>query len=65
MEKELNIFIIWENARKNTDNILQTMRKKFEIRDVYEITWKRENFTKNLRRFYGANLPKQLRKTSE
>ena len=34
------------------------MKEKFEIRDVYEITWKQENFTKNLKRFYGANLPK-------
>ena len=65
MEEELNLFIIWENARKHTDNLLQKMREKFEIRDVYEITWNHENFAKNLRRFYGANLPKPLRKTSE
>ena len=65
MKGELNMFIIWGNARKDTNNILEQMRKKFEIRDIYEIIWTSENFTKNLRRFYGANLPKPLRKTSE
>jgi len=65
MEGELNLFIIWENARKNTDELLENIRKKFEIREVYEITWNSKYFVKNLRRFYGANLPKPLRKTSE
>ncbi len=65
MKGELNLFIIWENARKNTDSLLEVMKEKFEIRDIYEITWNKENFPKNLRRFYGANLPKPLRKTSE
>lgn len=65
MKGELNSFIIWEKTRKNTDEILQRMRKKFDIREIYEITWNPEKFPKNLRRFYGANLPKPLRKTSE
>ncbi len=65
MKEELNLFIIWENTRKDTDKILQKIKKKFEIHEVYEIVWNPENFTKNLRRFYGANLPKPLRKTTE
>mgnify|MGYP005639117683 CR=1 FL=1 len=65
MKGELNFFVIWENTRKNTDEILQNIGKKFEIHEVYEITWDPKKFTKNLRRFYGANLPNPIRKTAE
>lgn len=63
MEYELSLFIIWEKARQKTDNLLEEIEKKFEIRDIYEIIWNPENFSNNLKRFYGANLPKPLRKT--
>ena len=47
------IFVIWERARENEDYIFSESKKKFSIKDVYEIEWKKENFPNNLRRFYG------------
>jgi hypothetical protein len=47
------IFVIWERARENEDYIFSEIKKKFSIKDVYEIEWKKENFPNNLRRFYG------------
>jgi hypothetical protein len=47
------IFVIWERARENEDYIFSEINKKFSIKNVYEIEWKKENFPNNLRRFYG------------
>lgn len=59
------LFIIWENARKKEKQILKKIQEKFSIRIVYEIKWSQDKFPINLKRFYGANLPKPLRKTLE
>lgn len=56
--KETHLFILWENAREKEEEILKDIKKSFNILGLYNITWKKENFSNNLSRFYGTNLPK-------
>lgn len=54
---KLYLFIIWEKSRSKSDQIIDDLKKKFMIRDVYEVIWSKENFLSNLKRFYGQSLP--------
>lgn len=65
MDKELHLFIIWNNARFMEKQLLNDIKKKFDIFQIYEITWSSENFAKNLSRFYGKKLPKSCKKEKE
>lgn len=49
----LYLFLFWETARSHEDFLFKELKKKFQIKDVYEITWSKKNFPKNLQRFYG------------
>ena len=42
--------------------MLEDIACNFEILDTIEIVWKKENFAKNLTKFYGVNLPKNSNK---
>lgn len=55
---ELNLIIIWENARAHEDKILENIQASFKICEVIDLEWSREKFGQNLTRFYGQNLPK-------
>ena len=55
-EARLYVFIIWEKSRVQTQNILDDLKKKFVIRDIFEVEWNKENFLDNLKRFYGQSL---------
>ena len=57
MNKELHLFIIWENARNKQDEILNDIKKTFKVLKVYDVEWAKENFSNDLTRFYGTNLP--------
>ena len=52
-KSNLYLFILWERARENEEFLFREIKKKFDIKDVYEIEWNRNNFPNNLRRFYG------------
>ena len=65
MKKELYLFIIWQNGRFMEKQIYSDLKKKFEIFQVYDITWKPENFAASLARFYGKKLPKGCKKEKE
>ena len=56
--KETHLFILWENARDKEQEILKDIKENFNILGMYNITWNKENFSNNLSRFYGTNLPK-------
>ena len=60
-----HIFIIWENSRPKLDMLLNDIKTKFSIREIYEITWDDDFFVDNLRRFYGATLPDPHAKAKE
>ena len=49
---KLYLFIIWGNSRIKTDEILDDLREKFVIRDVYQAKWSKDNFINNLLEFY-------------
>ena len=55
-EARLYVFIIWEKSRGQTQNILDDLKKKFVIREIFEVEWNKENFLDNLKRFYGQSL---------
>ena len=65
MAKEPYIFILWQNARFMEKNIINDIKKKFEIFQSYEITWSQEHFSSNLTRLYGKKLPKGCKKEKE
>ncbi|WP_139685739.1 hypothetical protein [Vibrio tasmaniensis] len=54
---ELNLIIIWENARDKELDIIQDIDSSFRIAGVYYIQWDKEKFGQNLTRFYGEKLP--------
>ena len=59
-----HIFIIWENSRDKSDQVLNLMSKKFQIIKIYEIEWEKEFVIENMRRFYGATLPDPAKKAN-
>lgn len=65
MTQEVHIFIIWEKSRKQKNELFKKIEEKFEIRDVYDVTWQPKNFVKNLKKFYGITLPDPLRKINQ
>ena len=57
MKEELHLFIIWENARNKQEEIVNDIKEKFEIINIYDMNWSKNKFSNNLSRFYGTNLP--------
>ena len=55
--KEVHLFILWENARNKEEEILEDIKKNFNIIGLYNIKWNKDKFSNNLSRFYGTNLP--------
>lgn len=62
MKSEIHLFIIWSNAKKQFDLIVNNIKKNFELLNIYLIEWDKNQFSENLRRFYGENLPKNSEK---
>lgn len=56
--EEIHLFIIWEHALDKKEEILEDIKKNFEVIQIYENTWSEDKFSENLSRFYGTNLPK-------
>lgn len=61
----LYIFVIWENGRSKENFLLEEIKKKFIIRDIYEIKWTTKNFPNNMKRFYGPKLGNVFTKTTD
>ena len=62
VKSTLNLFIIWERSRDKSTHILDDLKTKFIIRQIYEIKWSNENFITNLKRFYERRLPEVQQK---
>ena len=62
---ELHLVIIWENARYKEQLIIEDLKKKFVIHQIYDITWSPELVSSNFSRFYGVNLPLNSFKETE
>lgn len=65
MKPEIHLFIIWQNARNKEKEIIQDIENSFKVLKRIEITWSKRNFSKNISRFYGKNLPKWCHKERE
>jgi len=65
MDLGLYLFVIWESARIKENFLLEELKKKFVIRDIYEIKWNKTNFSNNIRRFYGPKLGDSSKKTAD
>ena len=55
MNRDIQTFIIWKNARAFEEDILNKIKSNFTILKEYEITWTSELFGENLSAFYGDN----------
>jgi len=64
MNSRFYIFVIWESARSKEKFLFEELKKKFIIRDVFEITWSKKNFVNNMKRFYGPKLGDAFKKTT-
>ena len=53
-ESGFYLFIIWEKSRKKTDLVLGDIKKKFVIREIYDVIWSKKYAIDNLKRFYGS-----------
>ncbi len=65
MEKMLQLFLIWKNGRKHEEKILNDISAKYEILQLFDITWPKAEFANNLSRFYGKRLPSGGKKEKE
>ena len=59
---EIHLFIIWSKAHYERKNILSDIDSKFNILDIYNISWSKNKFSENLSRLYGESLPKNSNK---
>lgn len=60
-----HIFIIWNKSLYKKSEIINDIKSKFEIRQIFEISWSQDLFLDNLRRFYGATLPNPKQKLQD
>lgn len=64
-KKNLYLFILWQNGRVKEKEFLEEIKNKFEIFQIYEISWREEDFAPSLARFYGKKLPKGCKKEKD
>ena len=63
MDNNLHLFIIWDQSRNKSEEIINDIKSNFVIKEIFEIFWNNENFQNNLIRFYGNSLPNPKKKT--
>lgn len=61
-EKSWHICIIWENSMFLKDEIIDSIKKQFVLKNIFEITWNKKFAVENIQRFYGATLPDPIKK---
>lgn len=54
---EFHLFIVWSRGRDREREILSHLAETFQVLDVLEVAWTRDEFSHNLTRFYGEALP--------
>jgi peptidoglycan/xylan/chitin deacetylase (PgdA/CDA1 family) len=60
--RELHVFVIWSRALDAYTAIFQDIESHFLIRDVFRVTWSKEEFSRSMTRFYGGLLPPNAEK---
>ena len=64
-KKPWHIFIIWNKSLLKKDQIINDLKKKFELKTIFEMTWSQNLFLENIKRFYGATLPDPEKKLKD
>ncbi len=62
---ELGLFVIWSNARTHESRILEDLRRRFTLLDVFEVHWSPDKVVQNYDRFYRARLTPPYRTSLE
>lgn len=65
MNDDIELFIIWNKGRSLEDKMLAEIAAKYEIIQICETIWSKHNFSENLSRFYGKNIPRGCKKIRE
>ncbi len=60
---EIQLFLLWSNARYKEREIIQELRSQFDIVEIYEIFWNKNIFKKNLERFYCEKIRGKIKHT--
>ncbi|MBO4630910.1 MAG: hypothetical protein J5858_03205, partial [Lentisphaeria bacterium] len=64
-KSEVHLFILWNNGYDYRDRLIDDLKNRFVIKAIIDFNWKKESFDRNLKRFYGQNLPKNSNKMKE
>lgn len=56
MQEELHVFIIWSNALHLQQQIIEDIKKHFEIKKVFRCHWPKELFSYYLVKFYHKKM---------
>lgn len=54
---ELHLFIVWERGQESKDRIVADIGESFSVLEIKHVLWDADNFSRNMTRFYGQNLP--------
>lgn len=60
---EIQLFLLWGNARYKEAEIIEEIKKQFEIVEMYEISWDKNVFKQNLERFYCEKIRGKIKHT--
>jgi peptidoglycan/xylan/chitin deacetylase (PgdA/CDA1 family) len=61
-DREIHTFVIWSRALDAYGAILHDIEGHFLIRDVFRVSWSKEEFSRSMARFYGGLLPPNAEK---
>ncbi len=53
MERQIFLYLLWEEARDREEEILADLRAHFTVLKRFEVTWPRRAFIEHLEAFYG------------
>lgn len=63
--KELQVFLIWDKGRVKEQEIIADIANKYQILQVFEISWNPKYFPANITRFYNKNMRGGYSKTKQ
>jgi peptidoglycan/xylan/chitin deacetylase (PgdA/CDA1 family) len=61
-DREIHVFVLWSRALDAYGEILSDIEGNFLIRDVFRVTWSKDQFSRSMTRFYGGLLPPNAEK---
>ncbi len=65
MQDELHIFIIWNKGLYLKEPIIDDLKKRLEIKQIFNFSWETQSFAARLSQLYGKNLARCCKKEKE